>query len=414
MSTNSNKLTKWEWATACLSFIFFCLLCLGQLQRWQVTPTVAIYAHDVVLLALLGLNATWWLTQVKNWHQQFSLSQHWLVVVLLGWIGVGWLMALLSGEAWLTALLYTGRLMAYLALNWQLLTATWWPKLFPWSQPALRVVSGYWLVGLFVMLMGYLQYWLLPDIRFMGTFGWDVHLYRLVSVQLDPNISGALLAVTLLITLCLPFSRRGPQIPITIALLGSIALTYSRSTYAAVVVGLLSWAFIKRRDRQSGLAAISLIGLLLVMIVNLPRPGGEGVRLERTASGVARVETAQTALSSLSPLEWIVGNGFFVPGSFSQASDVILGQHAQLSDNLIILFLNGLGIVGLVLLTILLYHHRRALGQLSLLAITSTLAILAHSQFNNTLFQPFVWLMLTAIILTSVKYRGEPQTLSGA
>lgn len=403
---NNNKLTKWEWFQVIGTVVFFCLLSMGQLERWQVTPTLALYAHDLVLGFLMLTQAKWWLTQFKDLTSTFKLQHDWLIVLLLGWSGAGWILALFNGNSLLSALLYLARLLAYLGFNWQLLHSSWWPKVVPWIKDSERVLCLYWLLGLFTTYFGFLQYFLIPDIRFMGTFGWDVHLYRLVSVQLDPNITGALLILTLLLTLNLSFLKGILKHFFSVILIAAIALTYSRSTYGAVVVGLISWAGIKFHQRARVLQAGALITALVIMIVFLPRPGGEGVRLERTASGAARVETAQTALSGLSPVDWLVGNGLFVPGNFSNPSDVILGQHARLADNILILLLTGIGVGGLALLTVTLYRHRRALSQLSLLTTASTLAILAHSQFNNTLFQPFVWLTLTAIILTSFKYQG--------
>lgn len=402
-----SKLSKSQWIDFGLTVLFFCLLALGQLERWQVTATVAIYGHDVVLVVLLLLKAPWWNQQLRTWKTRYNLRQDWPVLLLLGWAGIGWLLSLLSGVSILTAGMYLVRLLVYLAFNWQLLHATWWPQVVPWIKPQERVLASYWLLGLFVMYFGFLQYLLVPDIRFMGTFGWDVHLYRLVGVQLDPNITGALLILTLLLTLSLSFLRPVIKIILSFVITASIALTYSRSTFGATVVGLISWALLKRSQKWQVWLSLGLIASLLVMIVALPRPGGEGVRLERTASGEARVTAAQSVLTQMSPANWVVGRGIFVPGNYTQQSEVILGQHAQQADNIIILLLTGLGVGGMVLLVYLFYRYRRALGQLSPLAIASILAILAHSQFNNTLFQPFVWLIITAIVLTAFKYQGK-------
>ncbi|MFZ2202248.1 MAG: hypothetical protein WAV56_02515, partial [Microgenomates group bacterium] len=50
------------------------------------------------------------------------------------------------------------------------------------------------LAAAILLIIGSLQYFLLPDVRFLAYLGFDDHYYRLIGSFLDPNFTGLVLA----------------------------------------------------------------------------------------------------------------------------------------------------------------------------------------------------------------------------
>ncbi len=371
-----------------LYLVLLGVLTLGQLQRWQLTPNIAMYVHDlIIMLWLLSSFATHWsawmslLSVVKKW-----LYQQKILLLLLSWSLLGLIInTTLTGE--MTAWLYLARATAYVSFSLSLKFIT--P--FNFNQMKWSWIS----VGMIFLVGGLLQYFYLPDTRFLYELGWDDHFYRLIGTMLDPGFSGIIFVMTLIMLYSIKSLPNKLLIALSLPLTLGIALTYSRATYLALVVGSLvligqQWLWKQRRDWLLVLCS----GLLVCSLPFLPNPGGEGVDLSRTSSIVARQTSTQKMITNLKPYQLIIGRGLLNPASTTITSDI--PDTAHFPDNLLVFIFISTGMVGLGLFLAGLvkvgqYFFKRQPYLLSL-----SLAVFIHSQFNHTLFQPMVMIIFSS------------------
>jgi hypothetical protein len=259
---------------------------------------------------------------------------------------------------------------------------------------------------------------LIPDARSLSILGWDDHYYRLLSTQLDPNFTGLLLVITMFWLWSLPFTFwqwlihglttiQLKLVQKTVTYIGSglllisIGLTFSRSTFLALAVGLslfvTSRFFNQKQKKFLPQIALSLLAVTATILVTLhiaPKPDGEGVNLWRTRSVYARIATSNNWMKSLDPYQVLLGRGLFVPPPEElSASTAATADHANLPDNFFVLLLSGFGVLGVLLSMILLSSVSNKLKTDSYtLAILGS--VLTHSLFNNSLLQAFVLIFL--------------------
>ena len=202
------------------------------------------------------------------------------------------------------------------------------------------------------MTIGLLQYFLLPDTRFLTYIGFDDHYFRLIGSLLDPNFTGLVLVI---------FTLLVPKLFFLFPLL-ALALTFSRASFLALAVSLLYLAVVKKQFRL--LLLILILGIALYFV---PKPFGEGVNLFRTFSIFSRLENQSQALAV-----------------FAQNPILGVGFGPRKIDNSFIFVLATTGTVGF---TIFLSFLKKA-WQLTAdpLAKAAFLAILVHSLFNNSFF----------------------------
>ncbi|MBD3279808.1 MAG: hypothetical protein GF390_03815 [Candidatus Pacebacteria bacterium] len=372
------------------------VLSLGQLQRWQLTNNIAVYVHELVMIGwlLLGLSQqqirTKFINKLKTWFTSLGkLEQSWLI-----WLAFGLVINQIFYQVSLTAWLYLARLSFYL------LFIAWLKTLqlsITFKKFQLNATQLGWLIfGLLTLLLGLLQYLFLPDTRFLAILGWDDHYYRLISTQFDPNFTGMILVITFIYLhqRKLPRAWQSAQTIMLSLLTIGLGLTLSRASYLSFALALLLLTITKLIDFRKSLA----FGLILLITIGLaPKPTGEGVRLQRTSSIKARYASNSQTLQSLTTRQWLIGQGLFNTNQLNQPpSTKTIADHAQLPDNLLILIIQGTGLIGLVLLSLLTVKWTRGVFQKKPnFAIALTVTLL-HSMFNNTLLQPFVLLMLLA------------------
>jgi hypothetical protein len=383
-------------------WLFIAVFSLGQLQRLQISEFIALYFHDILIVVwLLGWGTTnhthfmKWLGEIKNF-----LGRHPLETTLIAWVGVGMLLS-----SWhtpdLVPWLYVLRPATYLIFVFSLRQT--------FQHLAREYQRGWLTLGLIMLTTGLMQYLWLPDVRFLTTLGWDDHYYRLIGTLFDPNFTGIVLVLTLIYLIFSDLTKKHQLgvFSISLVLLAGIALTFSRASYLALVLTLSgAWiyqsmpSFSKRISSMQRLSFPFLILFFIIMVWLAPKPGGEGVRLQRTASVQARAVASSDYLQAMSGTDLIFGQGLF-----SYSKEVVerqvpfnITQHARLPDNLFLLALMGTGLpgLGLLVLVLLQWLSKLAITQPPIFLLLS--ATLVHSQFNNTLFQPFVWLFLWGII----------------
>jgi hypothetical protein len=373
-----------------LFIIILSLFSLGQFQRIQLNEVISFYVHDIFIALWLILVAQ------KHYRSMMRLIKKYffnnLTYLLLAWIAIGLIINIINQSFSIISLLYIVRAIAYLLFALSL------PLTLPYSRKSYRC---YWvLAGLSVAIMGLLQYLFLPDVRFLKYLGWDDHLFRLIGSQFDPNFTGILLTVSFLITQGLWNKPNQVKNTISVLLAGAILPTYSRASFISFILGsalIIFIGFIKSYKKNFVLPII--MGLFIITIPFLPRPEGEGVKLERTASVTARIESNQSSLKSLNGYEWVVGRGLFSYQD-QMGEESFWPNTAHFPNNLVVFLLTSMGVVGLGIALIILYRVGQYLYQRDTYIFAAFIAILIHSQFNHTVFQPFIWLWLTSQILT--------------
>lgn len=377
--------------------LYLALLVMGQLLRWQVTPTLAVYPVDIlsVLLfvpAVLTFKSRWWC-----WWKRHSILTHWLMLILLSWVLIGWAMAMSYHFDITGSVLRWARVVVHSMSSWYLVyhvrerSAKWW-------------VSVLWLLGI---SWGWIQYLVLPDMRWLAVFGWDDHYFRMVGAFFDPNYMGVWCVMSLVW-----FWRQ--QLPrtwlwlITAVISAAIAVTFSRASYLALGLSVGWW--VSRSGKASswqswGLAVLTLI-TVGISIVLAPKPGGEGVNLARTASTSARFTATKEWLPSTGQ-QWLFGQGLGVRSGATTlpVTNDLRANHSQLPDSLLVLLLSGLGVGGMLVVVCLVWQLRTEWWSWPVWLQAIWIAVLVHAQFNNTLFQPMIWSWLMVVTLLSTTNR---------
>ncbi|MBD3250553.1 MAG: hypothetical protein GF381_03235 [Candidatus Pacebacteria bacterium] len=366
------------------SLVLLFVLLLGQLQRIQLTPFVALYWHDLLLTLFLSWQLAQKETRIKLISQFKTLAKNKVLVWFISWTLTGLLINSLAQGLNIKPWLYIFRLVIYLLFGW-----TWTRSLSQKKQKSF-ILS----LGLGWSLIGLGQYFLYPDIRSISLAGWDDHYYRLVGTLLDPNFLGIILVMTLL---NLQTWIKKPRLnwALTSLLTFSLLLTYSRASYLSfgLMIGIMIISCWLKNKPKKAVSYLALVIIFSLAVPFLPQPGGEGVNLARTATIESRLTTNQQVLEQLKPWQLIVGQGLFWPTVNQQSTAEAI--HAQFPDNLLVFIFSATGIIGLILFTEVLIKLIKTISSKNLWAGTIWGAVLVHGMFNHTLFEPFVFLILT-------------------
>jgi hypothetical protein len=255
--------------------------------------------------------------------------------------------------------------------------------------------------GVALAALGWVQYIAFADLRGLKALGWDDHYYRLVSTLLDPAFCGIMIVLTSILLLKNYLRTRKKSVYLLIVfLIVSLAFTYSRSSYLAMLAALAAVAMRK----ESRKAAVGIMALMAVVILTLPRPGGVGVRLERTHSIRLKEEnyTQSLVIIGKSPL---FGAGYnnlcLVKKELFGAEAVGINSCSGL-DNSFLFVAATTGLVGLAvfLWSLNKVYEESAGGFYGDVFRLSALAVGLHSMFTNTLFYP--WVMAWMAVLMGV------------
>jgi hypothetical protein len=244
-------------------------------------------------------------------------------------------------------------------------------------------------LGLVWAIIGWGQYFFYPDLRPLEFLGWDPHYKRIFGLFFDPNFMGIMMVLSLLVWLWQKPSRLVWLIRVFLLL--TLAFTYSRGSFLALAGAGVYYSLGQKRYKLIGL--IGLISLLC--LIGLPRPEGEGVKLERTASIEARLTNWQEGWQ----LFWkypVLGVGY---NTLRYARNQPAENHAGAGwDNSLLVVATTTGVIGLA---IFLFFLRAIWQTKSLLIKVTLLAIIIHSLFINSLFFPWVMLWGWVIIGTN-------------
>lgn len=245
-----------------------------------------------------------------------------------------------------------------------------------------------------------LQYLFFPDVRFLQVAEWDPHYFRVVGPFLDPGFTGLILVFILIWLNFRRFRNRLVYFLLWAAAYLSFALTYSRSSYLAFV---LSQAYISylQKSAKRFLLILLLFGLTLLL---LPRPGGEGVKLERTSSTAARIINWQQSFTVFTDHPFL-GIGFnayrYAQKTYGFLDNLgWLKSHAGAGADSSLLFVAATtGILGL---TAYLFFLGSLWRSSSPVLKCSLVALFFHSFFLNSQFYPPVLFWL-AVLIADIK-----------
>ena len=351
----AQKIVYWLLIALILSLGF------GQLLRFEYFG-IPIYLHDILVITILALQVPY---LVQNYKVRNLVIPPSLKVFLAGLV-IGWIYALFLYpiSSLLIPSLYTLRLLAYLALYKVL------------NHKSYLINQRYFLIsGFIALLIGLLQYYLLPDMRIFQYLGWDDHLNRLTLPHFDPTFTGVMLSLSLLSVVAPLSSLLSPL------LLFAILLTYSRSVWLSL---FLTGVFSLRNKKIILASSI----LLLISILALPQKFGEGTNLLRTYSISSRFDND---LAYIQKYKWdlLVGRGLntLILDSPSSSRPI----HATGPNNSYLYLLATTGVMGLAGWGMFMYSIFQKSTHKPMLIFFFTASL-----FNNVMFYPFalLWVLL--------------------
>lgn len=168
--------------------------------------------------------------------------------------------------------------------------------------------------GLIVVLVGYIQYFFYPSLKGLYYLGWDEHLYRMVSVFLDPNFAGAFFSLYFIFSLDYLkeiYKKISPFKVLTLGILPALSLfavylTYSRSALIMLFLSSLTYLFLIKKRK---LIFIFLAFLVLFIFISPRAFQTEGTNLLRTVSSNERIHSFEVAVKIIQEKP-IFGVGF--------------------------------------------------------------------------------------------------------
>lgn len=372
-------------------WIFVGLFSLGQLQRVEISPAVAFYFHDLFILGWLSFFFIFkkdFFQKIINDYFKKLKKNIWLkifsTILLISLITTFWYC--LNFQT-LVPLLYLCRLIVYVIFA----TSIYYFLNNSRSENFYLKIQ-YLTASSIIAILGLIQLILLPDVRFLYLFGWDDHYYRLISTLFDPAFTGLILLMGLLFSLKLKSSGKIIYLP-QLLLIVAILFTYSRATYLAGVGALIYYWLSQPNYKNQNFQIVKKVGTVFLIIVFSSVAlqffkGGEGTNLLRTSTIYARIENIKNYLQQLDAPTLLVGKGWFTfPVQKSGISN-----HSRVPDNSIILLINNLGVPGLILFSFSIFKLVWKKIKFHPELTSVIIAIIIHSQFNNAVFQPFVWL----------------------
>ncbi len=374
-----------------LFLLFMVLFPLGQLIRINIGGDIRIQPIDLVVFPSIFL--------IKKRVLRIPEVKTALTILIFSLI---FSFSLFPVEQLFTGALYLIRLISYIFFYFILKDLLHKQILYRELVPKFLIS-----IAMITALLGWVQYLLLPDLRAFYEFGWDDHLYRLVGSFLDPAFTGIVVVLASLLSLGLYLKEKGKLwFIITVFFLLTLSFTYSRASYLALIIGGTYMLIIVREFKKIVLGLV----LFAIIILLLPRPSSEGAHLERTASANSRLVSYQEMfqVAKLSPLFGVGVNNICQAKITYLKLNTPTSHSCSGSDSSILLVLSTTGVIGLITLSTILLRKFTNINKShwSSLILTSTvIAVLVHSQFNNSLVYPWVmgWVSVLAAWALRVK-----------
>lgn len=369
-----------------LTLLFWCAWSLGHLQGIPLSNEVRLYVHDIVLVFFIAIAGNMFRNELRARITKI-LQRRWRLAVWISLaLGIG------VYHSGVFVLLYAARLSAYVVFIML--------QQHIWKAEGRKAVLIPLTAGIMSIIFGFLQYTLLPDLRFLKILGWDDHYYRMAGTMLDPNFFAVTVIWTLIAAHTTKYITKYMSFlhALTLASIGAILLSFSRASYLALaavmlMAGIQKRSVIRQYVQQQKVMVVGFVALLIVLASITTNYGGEGVNLLRTSSITARITTTQSALAALNtPAKLVLGTGLFSTQSHQANTHLDLPYHANLADNIVVLCITSFGLLGVVLL---LYNLGKIASWYLKLPATKKILLISlviHSMFNNTVLEPFSFL----------------------
>ncbi len=259
-------------------------------------------------------------------------------------------------------------------------------------------------LGLITVILGYIQYLFYSSLKNLYYLGWDEHLYRMFSIFLDPNFAGAFFVLYFLFLLNLIFENyKNKKLQLTygffsVLTLISVFLTYSRSAFVMLVIGVCTFLVLKKKIKY---IALVIFVFVLVTLVLPKAYKTEGTNFLRTASSEARIGSFYQAMGIFEKNP-VLGVGFNAYRYAKNRYGLTFGNwqesHSDAgADNSFAFVLATTGIVGFGAF-VFMWYRILALRKNSALIMSSVIALFANSLFINSLFYVFflfwIWIIM--------------------
>ncbi|MBI2596998.1 O-antigen ligase family protein [Candidatus Daviesbacteria bacterium] len=289
---------------------------------------------------------------------------------------------------------YAIRFCIYILLGWEIYSGA-----YPSLKNKIPAVLSF--SGLILAILGLVQFYFLPDLRFLTKAGWDPHYFRAVSTFLDPNFLGAYLVLTLLL-LFQNLSKVKKWKILTLGIIYfALLVTFSRGAYLAFFVTFTMLSFLNKSLRQMLLTISLSLGLLL------------GFHLYQTGvaqpRGINRSQSAQSRQNSwqqgwqLFQTHPIFGVGFnayrYGLKTYNLGDEQFLKTHGSSTNDSSLLYVAATtGILGFLTYIFFLFTLVKS-GWNQKFLPAALLGLIAQSFFANTLFYPplLIWVILMAL-----------------
>lgn len=369
--------------TTFIRFFFILSVCLfpfGNIFRFQISPTISLLPLDCAIFLMV-------LVSFPECMRNLKTSR--LLKGIVAFYGIGLSGLLLNIQTMhplslAISALYGFRFLVYCALLW-LCT-----QLRKHEKEIFQ--KGLLFSGVIMAVFGIFQYLFFPDLRGLYFLGWDEHLFRLFGTLFDPNYSGAVFVITLLLALDRYHAKKSP-LWIPLVPLVAIFLTYSRSSFLMLIVAMSAFYVMK------GLYRYALIGIVVIVlgIAVIPKNArSEGVDLLRTASVDSRLIEYSQALEIFKRNPF-VGVGFNAY-RYAQLDRGFVGKQNAVQDhagagvpNSFLFLLATTGIAGTTFFIAGIgYFLQKAIRQKNALIVSCVVGLCVHALFENTLFYPFM------------------------
>jgi len=391
-----------------ISFIILLLLFpLGQIARLEFQSGVAVTLSDIVVgvVILVFLFANRSKQRLKK-----SITKPIIIFAVIGLLSLIVNMGVLNTSEFVISLLYGIRWMLYAGIFF--------------------VVSGFDLkfkkiitkvmifIGSLVVLGGYLQYFLYPNLRNLYYLGWDEHLYRMFSSFLDPNFAGTFFVLYFIFVFGLTIdyikrNKKNYSLFLSLISLGTIVailLTYSRSALIMLAVGSITLLFLMKQKKL----IFMILGMFVIFFVIASKNFyTENLNLLRTASSKARLESASRAIVVIqnNPIFGVGFNAYKyaqVRYGFIKEDKEIVSHSAAGTDNSFLFVLATTGVIGLASYLFIWFsilknafkklNYNGSQKTMPAIVIASIVGIFANAFFINSLFYPSIMLWMWVLV----------------
>ena len=358
-----------------ITYTLVALLPMGELLRFPWIHATSLRILDILVVLLLFCV---FIFRKKDY--QKALQKNWYFLFFSAILIVSHVWSIHNST--LPSVLYLGRTLLYFQI----------PLLLDSVKGIINLckVTTLLLIGSGILVISALfQYLFYPALANLYYLGYDVHYYRAVGLLVDPNLLGIVLVFVILY--CLYTYKSPARLVLVITALVVLALTFSRISIICLFIGVLVIFLKKRVSYTALLFCAAIVGLMLLFI---PRQLGEGNKLLRTNSIVAKSEAWQKGLQlwQKTPL---LGIGFnnsqlYKPTVRPFAASIEIPDNSYYGlDSTILTLLVTTGIIG-ILAYLLLFG--RLLRINDSLKVALTLIYFVHSFSTNSFFTPTVFL----------------------